>query len=443
MTRLDAVRYAVLLVPVGLLVLATRGGRTDRREAGALLLSGLAALLGVAVLNEIALAAGWWTYLEVDGAFRGVPVDLWLGWALLWGPVPVALRRHVPLPAVVVGAAWIDVLAMPHLWPVVNLGDRWLVGEAVGIVVALVPAVLLGRWTADRTHLGARTTLQLVVFAGVVGWLLPSAVFAAGDGGWQHAADLTGWQRSALVQLAAVLALPGVAAVHELAVRGHGTPYPWDPTDRLVTSGPYAYVANPMQVSATALLLLLAAATHSWSLALAAVGAVAFSATVAAPHEAEHLRGRFGPAWSTYRAEVADWRPRSRPYVPAPATVWLADGCDLCRELCVAVVDRDPVGLEVATAERHPSLVLRRARLEAADGHADVGIAAVGRALEHLHLGVAPIGWVLRLPLVRPAAQWLADASGAGPRDLAASAASVRRVHDAPAADPSGDEVAR
>jgi hypothetical protein len=51
------------------------------------------------------------------------------------------------------------------------------------------------------------------------------------------------------------------------------------------------------------------------------------------------------------------------------------------------------------------------------DGSGDeVGVAAIARALEHIHLGWACLGWFLRLPLVTPSLQLLADASGGGPR---------------------------
>jgi hypothetical protein len=48
-----------------------------------------------------------------------------------------------------------------------------------------------------------------------------------------------------------------------------------------------------------------------------------------------------------------------------------------------------------------------------------VGIEALGRALEHTHLGWAAVGWFLRLPIVRPLAQLLTDASGGEPRRIA------------------------
>jgi hypothetical protein len=40
------------------------------------------------------------------------------------------------------------------------------------------------------------------------------------------------------------------------------------------------------------------------------------------------------------------------------------------------------------------------------------------RGLEHLHLGWALAGWTMRLPVIRPFVQLLADALGAGPQPV-------------------------
>ncbi|HEY3109346.1 MAG TPA: hypothetical protein VGL23_11370, partial [Chloroflexota bacterium] len=54
----------------------------------------------------------------------------------------------------------------------------------------------------------------------------------------------------------------------------------------------------------------------------------------------------------------------------------------------------------------------------AADGQPFAGVAALARALDHLDLAWAWLGWALRLPLVCQAAQLLADALGAEPRAI-------------------------
>ena len=403
-------RYLCLGLPVAL-VAAGLWWERDRRARGAALLAFVAAAAGVAAHHELSKVAGWWEFAAVSGAYRGLPVDLWLGWAALWGAVPVLFRRVLPLPLALGLLAWLDVVAMPMLYPLVRLGSEWLVGEAVGLLAVALPAQLLGRWTADGRHLRARVVAQLAVFSATVLWLVPSAAFELGDGSWANVDHLP-----ALVQVGLVLAAPGLLAMREFAERGGGTPYPWDPPRRLVTTGPYAYVANPMQLSAVLLLALLAAAARSWSLAAATATAVAFSASIARFHERQDLADRFGPAWYAYRRHVRDWFPRWRPYLAGPpATLWLDGGCGACRAVERFVRRRDPRRLTTMPAHLHVRTLWRSTY---ADGdHEERGVAAVARGLEHVNLGWAWLGWLLRLPGVAWLAQLVTDAMIAAPHE--------------------------
>ncbi|WIM95264.1 isoprenylcysteine carboxylmethyltransferase family protein [Actinoplanes oblitus] len=404
------VRYLSLLLPAAALLAA--GAGSERRDRAGAFLAFLAAVTGVAALHELARAGGWWEFAPVDGAYRGMPIDLWLGWAALWGPIPVLLRRHLRLPATLALLLWLDLLAMPRLEPLLTLGPQWLRGELLGLVAVALPAQLLGRWTAADRHLYRRVVLQMIVFTGLILWLLPTAVFTLGDGSWSR---LSGTPLALLVQVAALLGLPAVAAVREFAVRGGGTPFPWDPPRRLVTTGPYAYVANPMQLSMVAELALLAAATRSLALTAATLGAVAFSAGVAAPHERGDLGARHGDGWLAYRRRVRDWLPRARPYPAlAPARIWLDDDCGPCAATRDFVAARSPVRLDLVPAATHPT-TLWRARYAAADGYSATGVAAVASAFDHLGIGWAYLGWFLRLPAVDRLAQLITDAQIAPP----------------------------
>lgn len=120
---MTAARYLCLALPAAL-VLA--GGRLERdRDArAAALLAFVAAAVGIAALGEVAGLAGWYTYAAVDGTFGGMPVDLWLGWAALWGPVPVLYRRFLPVPIALGLLLWLDAVAMPVLHPLVRLASR-------------------------------------------------------------------------------------------------------------------------------------------------------------------------------------------------------------------------------------------------------------------------------------------------------------------------------
>jgi protein-S-isoprenylcysteine O-methyltransferase Ste14 len=409
-----ATRHLSLAVPLLAVLAASRLDR-GRDARAAALLAFVAAALGIAALSEAARHTGWYAFAPVRGAYRGLPVDLWIGWAALWGPLPVLLRRVLPLPLALGLLLWLDAVAMPALAPLVRLGPHWLVGEAVGLLAVALPAQLLGRWCADRRRLTARVLLQVGVFAALLLWFVPTLAFELGDGSWAGVTGLSPSRLLLLGQVALLVATPALAAVREFAVRGGGTPYPWDPPRRLVTTGPYAYLANPMQAGAVALVLLTAAVTRSVALVGAAVVAVACAAAVAGPHERHDLAGRYAREWWAYREEVRDWWPRRRPYASGPpAVLWLDDGCGPCAAVWRFLARRRPVGLTLASAATHGG-VLWRAEYVGGDGHRERGVAALARALEHVDLGWALAGWALRLPGVVWLAQLVSDAMIAPP----------------------------
>ncbi|MGC4936789.1 methyltransferase family protein [Kribbella sp. DT2] len=423
MTELVVVRWLCLIVPVVLTCLLWR--KPSRQRAGAALLGFLFAFVALGVTNRLAVWGGWWSFAEVPGSFLGMPLDLWIGWAVCWGTLPVLLRGRLVLWVLVCG--WIDLLLMPRLDGLVHLGPHWLVGEAVVLGVVLVPAVLLGRWTVDRKQLTSRLVLQLITFTGLVLWLLPSAVMSEGDGSWDHLVGGPVWRTSVILQLMALAAVPALAAVVEFA-RAGGTPYPWDPPQRLVTTGPYAYLANPMQASVVVMLALLALGTQSWSLALATVGALSFSHFVADPHEREQLAAR-EPAWRAYDREVRAWIPRRRPYsTPQPsstacqpqAELYLAETCTICAQTRTLIESTRPDGLTITAAETYTVAGLRRALYVGPDGDRASGLGAIARAFQHSGPGWAYVGWLVGLPVVRPLLQLLLDGMGGGERELPA-----------------------
>jgi protein-S-isoprenylcysteine O-methyltransferase Ste14 len=107
-----------------------------------------------------------------------------------------------------------------------------------------------------------------------------------------------------------------VSTIRLFASVGRGTLAPWDPTTRLVVSGPYRYVRNPM-ISGVLFVLLGEAALFSsvellvWSGAFFVVNAVYFPLV-----EEPGLARRFGDDYSTYKANVPRWVPRMRPWKP-------------------------------------------------------------------------------------------------------------------------------
>jgi protein-S-isoprenylcysteine O-methyltransferase Ste14 len=415
--KILAIRSFALLLPLLGTAVAWLWLQPARRHAGAVYLATLWTLPSLVAVHVLARSFGWWTFRFQGADFFGMPVDLLFGWALLWGALPALLLIRMPLPATVALMIVLDLVLMPLCAPVVQLGPYWLVGEIIATAIVLVPAQLFARWTARDVHLGGRVVLQIVLFTGLVLIGIPAMILALTNGDWDITA-LPAIGRQVLLQLAIIAAIVGLSAVQEFAERGSGTPFPYDPPKTLVRSGIYAYVRNPMQLSASVLLALVAMATMNGWLAIGALLSVAFAAGFAAWDEGSDLRERFGDSVGRYTTSVRNWIPSWRPRIEEPSTIYLAMGCDPCSEIAAWLQSRKPHQLRFVPAEEHPTMDLDRVRYESADGHIEEGIGAIARALEHIHLAWAIVGFAMRLPVARQILQTIVDAAGGGRRTV-------------------------
>jgi protein-S-isoprenylcysteine O-methyltransferase Ste14 len=419
MTRSEFIRVGSLYLPLTLVCIAAAlGGRRPRMFASSLLslLWTAPALLLAQKLNAI---FGWWQFARADIGFSGMPLELYLGWTVLWGLLPQIALRRLPCWLSAIIMTLLDLALMPLCAPVVRLGNGWLAGEAACIMLVLIPALYLARFTLENTHLRLRAWMQIAISGGVFLFLVPEIAFAVRPGaGWSPLLTMASWERQVALQLIAIIALPGVGAVMEFAERGGGTPIPFDPPVRLVTSGVYRYCANPMQLSCTLVLLAWASLLRNGWLLLAPLVSVIYSAGIAEWDEGEDMKRRFGEPWKRYRASVRNWIPRWRPYTAGePARLYMAASCGPCSELWLWIEARKPVGMEIVAAETLPYGSIRRMRYQPGDGSPTVeGVRALGRALEHLHLGWAIAGIALRLPGVWQFVQLMMDARGLGPQ---------------------------
>jgi len=151
-----------------------------------------------------------------------------------------------------------------------------------------------------------RALTYATLFIGFVLIAVPARVLAA--------SGLTRPEEIGLQQVAGLLVLAAggiivAACVLTFVTVGRGTPFPLDPPRRLVSSGPYAIIRNPMYAGAALAMSGAALFYGSWWL----LGYVVFFFTVThlfvVTYEEPTLRGTFGEAYAEYRAGVARWWP--------------------------------------------------------------------------------------------------------------------------------------
>lgn len=145
-----------------------------------------------------------------------------------------------------------------------------------GTVTLLIPYLIVTRWSPAR--IGTWTIVQVVS-------LFPMLI-------------------GAVILLYCIV---------NFAVVGRGSLAPLDAPRRLVVTGPYRYVKNPMYVGVLAILLGEALYFESLALAGYAAGWFAVINLVVIVYEEPGLRARFGEPYERYARAVRRWLPGS-PY---------------------------------------------------------------------------------------------------------------------------------
>jgi len=145
--------------------------------------------------------------------------------------------------------------------------------------------------------------------AGLIPWLITHWRF--GEGASASVSIVGG------VIIALSLALL-VECFVRFALKGEGTPAPLAPTARLVVTGAYARVRNPMYVAVTGLIF-------GQALLFASAGLIAYGITIwlaflmfVIYYEEPRLQREFPDDYPAYFANVPRWRPRFAPWRGAP-----------------------------------------------------------------------------------------------------------------------------
>lgn len=246
--------------------------------------SGLAALSGNRIVA--AVAAVWTIAITLALTVYGLVAR-----AAGWGVVAMAVASI----GVTGAAATIWLGRLPIEWFFVGPFNFQVAEEASG-----------------RVHL-RRSLVQLVcfwvAFFVIVPWVLVVGERRLGIG-WAFL-DGRGWRVVGVTAFVAASAF-GLWACVSIALRGDGTPLPARTARRLVVSGPYRHVRNPMAVAGALQTVAVGLWAGSWTVvAVAVVGALAWDAFIRPAEEAD-LLARFGSAYERYCSVVRCWVPTMR-----------------------------------------------------------------------------------------------------------------------------------
>jgi protein-S-isoprenylcysteine O-methyltransferase Ste14 len=244
--------------------------------------SALAAALGIARGRRWARAAAW--------TAAGATAYAALATAALWSQGRLAALGALTMAAATLGA----VLAAWSL--------DWDPDRPFRVATSSSPGANLGK-----------TLTETIVLWGVFLGAFPILVAATErELGW--GLDLPAALRPAGWTLLALASALGLWSGCTMAVTGEGTPLPRDTARRLVVSGPYRWLRNPMTVAGLAQAIGVGLVLGSWAVVLYALTGAWVWNCFARPAEERDLAERFGGAYERYRATIPCWRPSLRPF---------------------------------------------------------------------------------------------------------------------------------
>jgi protein-S-isoprenylcysteine O-methyltransferase Ste14 len=155
----------------------------------------------------------------------------------------------------------------------------------------------------------AKTAGQIVVFWGAFLFLIPPALVAlAARLGFPPGPTAAGRLVASVLFIGA--SALGLASAMTMAVRGRGTPLPFDSARVLVVTGPYAWVRNPMALAGLAQGAAVALWHGSVLVGIYVIAGGLFWHVVVRPLEEADLAHTFGDAFECYRSRVPLWWPR-------------------------------------------------------------------------------------------------------------------------------------
>lgn len=167
------------------------------------------------------------------------------------------------------------------------------------------------RWIVAKTLF--HTVYFWIIFLGVIPlaivWL-EHAIYGSTPGSFSNWTQMTELVSKIVAAVLFLLASAlGIGSGMVMSVQGRGTPLPFDTARKLVLSGPYRWVRNPMAVAGISQ----AIAVGIWLNSLAVIAYALTGAIIwhffFRPSEEADLERRFGTQYLAYKTKTPLWTP--------------------------------------------------------------------------------------------------------------------------------------
>lgn len=357
------------------------------------------------IVNYTCVELDFWKF--ANNNIINLPFDLFFIWTILWAIVPVYFLKgkYIVLTSLLV--FWLDILLMPILekYHILVLNKNWMVGEVLLIVFVFVPSYLWAKINYQNSLVQLRAVFQVLIMTLFFLVILPFTLEC-----YDLIENLDFHFNSIEIQGFFIITLPALIAVKDLVTKGKGTPFPYDKTKFLVTSGVYAYCKNPIQWSFTFMFIPLSIYHQSYYLLLGSVISIAYTLGVSDYQEYQDMEQRFQSDWINYKKNVPKWYFLWKPKQIPMGTIYFDFDCSICNNIKKWFLNKQTINLEIKNSNQYSGKQLLQATYIDYLGNEYKSVKAIAHALEHINLAYASIGWLLRFPVFSFIFQAIIDA---------------------------------
>ena len=310
--QISVIRLSLLVICPGMVWLLWNSTLFTEKKRNAAITAGMVRCLFSLGADLALVHAEDHRYTLDNLLYQGVPVDAHLiygcvlgtGLCLLWEQAWSTLKLVLLVVAMAAGIYFNRWCAGPgHI--ITPLSTNYQNYDLVVQCALPIITVFFYKLIDENRALILRSVIYALGYFAVFYFLIPSIILSMALG--EVIFPASKWQ-TAVVAVAA-LSVPGAWAAGQFAVSGRGTPLGLDPTHKLIVTGPYAYVRNPMQISCAGVAIVWAATTNSTALWVY-VGALLVALQIARIYEEDDLHRRFGERYKKYCRRVWLWLPR-------------------------------------------------------------------------------------------------------------------------------------
>lgn len=363
-------------------------------------------LFSLPIGNYYCVKLDLWHFKEINSI--KMPYDILFIWLFFW-LLPFYIFKGKYLLILLASLLWIDLLAMPYIEKVeiLKLNSNWVIGEFLLILLVFLPSYLWGKFSYEKKQLAIRALLQVATMSLFLTIVVPFSIKIYETGTFEFSSFSMLW-----FQIICIIAFPSFMGVIDLVEKGNGTPFPYDKTKLLVTTGVYAYIKNPIQWSFTILFIPLSIYHESYLLLSGVLISIAYTIGVSNGQEYEDMKERFGSKWNTYKKNVPSWYFQWKPKTFPEGIIYFKKDCNQCEGIKEWFEKQGSINLNIKYSENYTGKELTQVTYIHTSGEEYKSVKAIAHALEHIHLGYASIGWFMRFPVISFILQAIVDALG-------------------------------